>query len=362
MKYKIDRALDIRSKPSASGEVFGRLHPGFIIDIVEETVGSDAEVWLKDGNGFYYKKSLVKAPILEVNNVALNLNLKAPWLKENFDISDVWSKVTGKGIHVAILDSGIFSHEDLSKNISTQYQKSFVGSLADTDGHGTHIAGIIGACGQSNIIGIAPDVNIIPIKVFEKVDDNIDTNVLIKALEYAASIPNMHIINLSLTANHNASNYHKLQSTIADVVSSGIAVVGASGNKWGDFVSAPANMDKVIAVSAVSRMVSNQEEYQIPLYANYGNKVDTACIGHHMVSCGIRASTTAFKSGTSMAAAYMSGVLALKIQMLKNRGTAYRPETLKDKLQKNPFARAKRKNNPGTTLPVFNPLAFINHP
>lgn len=363
MKYKIAQELDIRSMPTTtSGEVFGKLHPGFIIDVVEETVGTDAEVWLKDGNGFYYKKSLVQAPMVQVESGKLNLNLKAPWLQENFDVSSAWSKSTGKGINVAILDSGIFAHEDLASNINTEFQKSFVGnSMNDTDGHGTHIAGIIGACGVTSIIGVAPDVNIIPIKVFEKAKAKIDTNILIKALKYAASIPNLHIINMSLSANHSAPNYPKLKSTIEAIVSSGIVIVGASGNDWGNFVSAPANIDKVIAVSAVSRMLSNQEEYQIPLYANFGKKVDTACIGHHMVSCGLTPRSTSLKSGTSMATAYMSGVIALKIQMLKNSGTNYRPEDFIENIRQATFARAKRKNNPNTTLPVFNPLDFITN-
>jgi subtilisin family serine protease len=363
MKYKIEQTLDIRSMPSTlSGKIFGRLQPGFIIDVVEETLGSHAEVWLKDGNGFYYEKRLVTAPTVAAASGLLDLNLKAPWLKENFDVSSAWSTSTGKGINLAILDSGIFAHEDLASNISTAYQKSFVGgSMADTDGHGTHIAGIIAANGTKQLIGVAPNVNIIPIKVFEKAAAKIDTAVLIKALEYTASIPDMHLINLSLSANYNAPNYPKLQAVIEAIIASGIVVVGASGNNWGNYVSAPANIDKVIAVSALSRMKSNHEEYQIPLESNFGSKVDTACIGYQMVSCGIEPGSTCIKSGTSMAAGYMSGVMALKLQHLINSGVAYHPEQLIAQLRKTTFARAKRKNNPNTTLPVFNPLAFIHN-
>lgn len=81
-------------------------------------------------------------------------------------------RVEGEGIGVAVLDTGIALHPDFDSRIT--YFKDFVNKqemLYDDNGHGTHIAGIIGGSGKLSdgvYSGIAPKCNLIPLKVLDK--------------------------------------------------------------------------------------------------------------------------------------------------------------------------------------------------
>lgn len=81
-------------------------------------------------------------------------------------------KIEGKGIGVAILDTGIALHPDFDNRII--YFKDFINEeemLYDDNGHGTHIAGIVGGSGKLSkgiYSGIAPKCNLIPLKILDK--------------------------------------------------------------------------------------------------------------------------------------------------------------------------------------------------
>ena len=366
MKYEVIQQLEIRSEPSfETGNGFGVLYPGFVIDTTDEIETDERNIsWVKDINGFYYEKDALREVILgfapEVSE--FNINLKAPWLTGNFDVGPIWSRTTGKGITVAILDSGIFQHEDLVKNIDTVNQKTFISnSIMDNDGHGTHIAGIVGANGTINLIGVAPSVGLLPIKIVEKQTDKIDTGRLINAIEYVASLPHVNIINMSLKANHNDPMYEKLKITIQNVIANGKIFVAASGNDWGHFVSSPANLDNVLAISAVKRSTTNPETYELPLFANYGKRVDTCTIGHEMLSCGNSSATTSLKNGTSMASAYMSGLIALKLQLLMDKSIPFSSQVIIEKFKTSIFGFANRPGTANVSLPVVNPIKFLTN-
>ena len=231
--------------------------------------------------------------------------------------------------------------------------------MLDIDGHGTHVAGMIGAKGNQNLIGIAPNVKLIPIKVVEREKDKIDNLRLSDAIEYATSISEVRIINMSLKANHREQNYGKLTVAIQKAISKGIVFVSASGNDWGNFVSSPANLDNVIAVSALRRLQSNSEQYQVPLFANYGKRVDTSCIGYEILSCGINGEPTSVKSGTSMASAYISGLIALKIQILMDRLIEINPVKIIEELKTSIFGVAHRETMSNISLTIVHPINFL---
>lgn len=364
MKYKITKQVEIRSEPSFdNGSTFGVLQPGFIIDIMEEVrlLNSD-HIWLKDPNGFFYLKEATEEALLTIEheNIRLNLNLKAPWLNGNFDVSPVWPTATGRGITVAIIDSGIYQHPDIAANIDGEHQKTFIGNtMADNDGHGTHVAGIIGARGKRDLAGVAPNATLLPIKVVEREGDHIDSSRLNDAIAYAASISKVKIINLSLKTNPKDTNYNKLKATIQNAVSKGVIFVAASGNDWGNFVASPANLESIIAVSALMKKPVNEEQYQIPLFANHGKRVDTSCIGYDILSCGINGEPTSVKSGTSMAAAYISGLIALKLQILTDHSIPFLPDLIIKELKTAVFGTAYRANDSKISLPVVHPMHFL---
>ncbi|MDQ7789197.1 MAG: S8 family peptidase [Clostridia bacterium] len=85
----------------------------------------------------------------------------------------VWErKYKGKGVAVAVLDTGIYAHPDLSGRITAFYDViNKKKSPYDDNGHGTHVAGIVGSSGKSSegkFIGAAPEVSLVGVKVLDK--------------------------------------------------------------------------------------------------------------------------------------------------------------------------------------------------
>ncbi|WLR43042.1 S8 family serine peptidase [Bacillus carboniphilus] len=101
-------------------------------------------------------------------------------------------------VKVAIIDSGIDSdHSDLKANISSDKKSMMTSTVEDIDGHGTHVAGIIGAITDNNkgIASISKGTSLLPIKAGE--GDEIDDYVIAQAIIYAVD-NGAKIINLSL--------------------------------------------------------------------------------------------------------------------------------------------------------------------
>ena len=121
------------------------------------------------------------------------------------NIEDTWEITEGsREIRVGVIDTGIQSdHPDLVDNLIEG--KCFVGNLtptSDTDGHGTHVAGIIGAVGDNNIgiSGVCKKVSLVPLKI--STDGSSTTSIAINAINYAKNKWNtserIHILNCSM--------------------------------------------------------------------------------------------------------------------------------------------------------------------
>lgn len=208
------------------------------------------------------------------------------------------SGLTGKGVKVAIIDSGAAIHNDL--NIAGG--KSFVfytTSYLDDNGHGTHVAGIVGAKNNSfGVVGIAPDSDIYALKALDSMGNGYNSNI-IKAIDW--SIENhMDIINMSLGG---SSESYAFQQAIDKAYNSGILVVAAAGND-GAPVEYPAKYNHAIAVSATD--TSNN----LASFSNRGPEIEVAAPGVNVIST-YKGNTYASMDGTSMATPYVAGVLAL---------------------------------------------------
>lgn len=214
---------------------------------------------------------------------------------------------SGSGIRVGVIDTGIdLNHPDLKANIKggvnimTPYA-----SPQDDNGHGTHIAGIIGALNnQFGVVGVAPRVSLYAIKVLNAAGNGTISN-LIRGIEWAIS-NQMHILNISISGGK--STPPLLEYVIQSAVKRGIIVVAAAGNTGtpagtGDTVSIPARIGPVLSVAALNR--SNRRE---PYSAT--GKVDVSAPGSRILST-YSYRRFAILSGTSMAAAHVSGVLAI---------------------------------------------------
>ncbi len=237
---------------------------------------------------------------------------------------------TGKGVGVAIIDTGVYPHRDLTtpsnrivKFVDFINKKT---SPYDDDGHGTHVAGIVAGNGFSSngkYMGIAPDANIVAIKVL---DENGGGNVsdVIAGIQWAIenkSRYNIKILTLSLGIKAKSSyKDDPLCKAVAQASKRGITVVVAAGNSGPDAstISSPGISPDVISVGACNdREVSNPKDCPVADFSSRGptidniNKPDILAPGVNIKSLNNKNNDYASLSGTSMAAPIVAGCAAL---------------------------------------------------
>jgi serine protease AprX len=160
------------------------------------------------------------------------------------------SGLDGSGIGVAVIDSGISPLNDLGgkgqNNSRIVYTQSFNGmSGADADGHGTHVAGIIGSNGSSShgiFTGVAPNVNLINLQVLDA-NGNATDSAVISAIETAIQLQsqyNIRVINLSLGRSvYESYTLDPLCQAVEQAWKAGMVVVAAAGNDGRDNSQGP---------------------------------------------------------------------------------------------------------------------------
>ncbi|MCM0676210.1 S8 family serine peptidase [Micromonospora phytophila] len=161
----------------------------------------------------------------------------------------------GEGVTVAVPDTGVGLHPDLRENllVGIDIIPGGIGDgRQDRDSHGTGMAGLIAAHGQSNnlgALGIAPKAKILPI--FDTPPQgNGDPDALAQSIEYAVS-RSVDIISISSVGSRSA----RLDQAIGAALASDIVVVAAAGNRPEDAsVGYPASKDGVVAVGGVDQL------------------------------------------------------------------------------------------------------------
>ncbi|RLQ94488.1 S8 family peptidase [Falsibacillus albus] len=222
----------------------------------------------------------------------------------------------GKGIRIAIIDSGIFPHKDLTISGGVNLVDPSEG-CGDDFGHGTHIAGII----ASKLNGLAPGAEIYAVKVLDKVGNGRIADV-VKGIEWAIE-HEMDIINMSLLTQ---TDCPQLEDAVKRAYDHGILLVAAAGNTGkseNSNVMFPARYAEVIAVSAV-----NSRLQRAP-FSSHGNGIEFAAIGVKVKSTYLKNKYKSF-SGTSVAAPVVSARLAI----LKEENPGLSHIELRDLLQK----------------------------
>lgn len=224
-----------------------------------------------------------------------------PWGIDRIEADSAWSTTTGSAIKVAVVDTGIdLSHPDLKANIKGGYNAINPNkSYTDDNGHGTHVAGIIGAINNEiGVIGAAPTVGLYSVKVLDRRGSGYLSDV-IEGLDWSIQA-NIDVINMSLGTNSNILSFHE---AIQKVREAGIIQVAAAGNDGGA-VDYPAAYPETIAVSAIdsSNTIAN--------WSSRGPEVDLAAPGVNIYST-YKGSTYKTLSGTSMATPHVAGTAAL---------------------------------------------------
>jgi hypothetical protein len=221
-----------------------------------------------------------------------------------------------------VIDSGVSNTtEDLNLASDLSWHRSWIfgeNAFTDGNGHGTHVAGTIGALvNGKGVVGVAPGAQIISLKVFDSTGRGASDMTIIDAINHAVSVIKNHnldkskvVINMSLNGTFSLA----LDTAIRNAADQGIRFSVAVGNNGrdADYYS-PASVgdhSNVFAVSAVDN------KYQMPFWSNWDridstdsvDDVDFAAPGVGVLSY-YRNGELTYLSGTSMAAPHVAGLL-----------------------------------------------------
>jgi subtilisin family serine protease len=228
-------------------------------------------------------------------------------------------------VDVAVLDTGIdLDHPDLNVAGSTNCASFFATCGAggdDGNGHGTHVAGTIGALDNgSGVVGVAPGARLWAVRVLGN-NGTGTTSQIIAGMDWVtARASTIEVANMSLTGAASAS----IDSAASRMADAGIAVVVAAGNNDGDASAySPARAAKVLTVSAMadydglagglsqppSSFCLDQDD-TLADFSNWGSTIDIAAPGCRILSTYLTGGY-AWINGTSMASPHAAGALAL---------------------------------------------------
>ena len=221
---------------------------------------------------------------------------------KNTSAEEAWDITTGSSsVVIAVLDTGVFAgHEDLAGKVTAGY--NFVGGNTNADddhGHGTRVAGIIGAASNNGkgIAGVAWQNPIMPVKVMGS-DGSGSHSGIANGIVYATN-NGAKVINMSLGG---ASSSTTLKNAVDYAYSNGVVLVAAAGNS-NTSVFYPAAYTNVIAVAAVDNSDVRAT------YSNYGPEISVAAPGSVMST--LRTGSYGMGSGTSFAAPFVAGLAGL---------------------------------------------------
>ncbi len=260
------------------------------------------------------------------------ININPGFSSGDIHAYQAWDILTTATVSVAIIDSGMeTTHEDLAENVwvnedemngtpgvdddGNGYIDDFYGwntfannnNVQDTLGHGTRVAGIMGARGMNGIgiAGICWSVKMVPLRAFEGTTTT--TGLIVDAFDYILSTnANVRVINCSFGDDN---YYQPLRDAIAEAGRRGIVVVAAAGNNARNidanpFYPASYDLSNVIAVGAVS------PDGNLWAGSNYGNRIAVVAPGSGIFSTAI-GNNYSSGSGTSYATPIVSAAAAM---------------------------------------------------
>jgi len=220
---------------------------------------------------------------------------------------------TGQGVGVAILDTGVQEVHEIRDRVKSAYEIDPVTGTArvikthDTEGHGTHVAGLIAGA----TVGVAPGAELMNVIMipngFGRLSD------YIFAMEFVATQPEISVMNMSA----GRRGFHAgMEAALDALLAVGVLPVVAIGNEGANTSRSPGNYAQVLSVGASTKqdriagfsgggtMVVNNQSYTIP---------DLVAPGQAVMSCVMGGGYEALK-GTSMATPIVSGLAALIIE------------------------------------------------
>lgn len=240
-------------------------------------------------------------------------------------ISLIGSDTNPINVDVAVLDTGIDgNHPDLNVvgGISCVPGES---SWEDQHGHGTHVAGTIGALdNDTGVVGVAPGARLWAVRVLNASGEGEFSDLMCGVDWITANAATIEVANMSLGGEGQVTGCSNggLHQAICESVAAGITYVAASGNSGIDAgATIPAAYPEVITVSAIAdtdgrpggdgpSSIFYGADDTLATFSNYGSVVDIAAPGVNIQSTWLNGSYN-LSSGTSMASPHVAGAAAI---------------------------------------------------
>lgn len=246
------------------------------------------------------------------------------WHLDAMHVEEMWKSSTGRGITVAVIDSGV---DDSTADLKGQVLagKDYSGlpgdEHTDHDRHGTGVAALIAATGArgtaSGSYGVAPGAKILPIRMrygtedYGKVDIGAEySRKLTEAIRYAAD-SKAQIINVSMARADSPGSQNvgtpELASAVKYALAKGKLIFGGAGNSGdtSNFLQYPAATPGVVAVAAIDKNIERST------FSQWGPQIDVAAPGEEMVHACTGGTQICKSDGTSDATAIASASAAL---------------------------------------------------
>jgi Tol biopolymer transport system component len=206
----------------------------------------------------------------------------------------------GTGVNAYVIDSGIrYTHQEFGGRAAFAYDWAVGGTGLDCNGHGTHVAGLIGG----NTYGVAKGVKLWSVRVFDCANGGTIARIIAGVDWVTANHVKPAVANLSLvTVVANST----LDLAVRNMIGAGVTTVVSAGNNTGDAsLRSPARVTEAITVAAIDQN-DNQASF-----SNFGSVVDIYAPGTDIVSAHSTGDAEIFpRSGTSSAAPFVAGMAA----------------------------------------------------
>lgn len=239
-----------------------------------------------------------------------------PWNIRMVKANQVWRRVTGRGVKVAIIDTGIDNnHPDLSIAGGACFVPG-VGPWDDDNGHGTHCAGITGARNNyTGVVGVAPNSSLYAVKVLNGAGSG-QLSWILAGMNWALR-NKMDVASMSLGSVASSANmacilaYQRAAQRLLNAGCIVVAAAGNSGHTQRPWVGQPARCSGFMAVAAVDK------NKKIAYFSSRGPSSLGSQNGVEIAAPGVSINSTwndgKYKSisGTSMACPHVSGAAAL---------------------------------------------------
>ncbi|MEV7535036.1 S8 family serine peptidase [Streptomyces hydrogenans] len=233
------------------------------------------------------------------------------WYLDAMKVEEIWKKTTGKGITVAVIDTGV---DPDTPSLKGKVLKGWDASESkgdetdDYEGHGTTIAEVIvGSGAGGGIRGLAPDAKVIPYRVSNTERQNeqaVNAFDLEQAIRAAAD-SSAQIINLSVASDYYGEGERE---AVKYAQKKGKLIIGGAGNnaREGNKKQYPASYPEAVAVAATTR------EGKVADYSQHGDTIDLAAPGSQLPGyCDKSLTKYCLSEGTSFSSAIVSASAAL---------------------------------------------------